>query len=398
MAYVRDMAPHKLNGDAVGTSAAAPPKSLRVLHLCAGNLFGGIETYLLTLAHYGSLEPRLTSEFAVCFPGRFRDELRAAGAPVHELGPVRLSRPWTVLRARRGLAALLASARPDRVVVHGSWSQFIFGPVVNRRRIPLVLQVHGPLSETSLLDRWARRVPVDLILTNSDHMLTGLASYYGDVPRLVYRCPVAADSVGGRSRDAVRAELGTPPDTVVIIQVSRLERWKGQHVLLQALASLSDVANWECWIVGGPQRPEEEHYLQELHAFAAVDCDGRRIKFLGQRSDVADLLRAADVFCQPNTGPEPFGIVFIEALYRGLCVATSNLGGGAEIVTPECGLLTPPGDPAALAAALAELIANPSRRRTATTSGPARAAQLCDPRRQLRTLYETLSAAHIRSS
>lgn len=398
MAAVSDMTRHESSGDAIGSSAAAPAKSLRVLHLCAGNLFGGIETYLLTLARSGSFEPRLKSEFAVCFPGRFEDELRAAGVPVHKLGPVRLSRPWTVLRARRRLNALLASARPDRVVVHGSWSQFVFGSVVNRRHIPLVLQVHGPLSETSLLDRWARRVPVDLILTNSDHMLAGLASFYGDVPRFVYRYPVAADSLGGRSRDAIRAELGTPPETVVIIQVSRLERWKGQQVLLEALARLSDVANWECWIVGGPQRPEEELYLQELRAFAAAECDGRRVKFLGQRSDVAELLRAADVFCQPNTGPEPFGIVFIEALYRGLCVATSNLGGGAEIVTPECGRLTPPGDAAALAATLAEWIANPSRRRTASISGPARAAQLCDPRRQIRTLYETLSAANVRSS
>ena len=58
----------------------APP--LRVLHVNAGNLFGGVETFLVTLARCHDLCPDMVPEYAVCFPGRFRDELTAAGVPV----------------------------------------------------------------------------------------------------------------------------------------------------------------------------------------------------------------------------------------------------------------------------------------------------------------------------
>ena len=91
------------------------------------------------------------------------------------------------------------------------------------------------------------------------------------------------------------------------------------------------------------------------------------------------LLAAADVLCQPNTGPEPFGVAFVEALYAGRPVVTSRLGGAIEIVAADCGLLVEPADPAALAAALAALIADPQSRARLGAAGPARARALCDP-------------------
>ena len=69
---------------------------------------------------------------------------------------------------------------------------------------------------------------------------------------------------------------------------------------------------------------------------------GERVAFLGARDDVPDLLAQADIFCQPNQSPEPFGIVFIEALQSGIPVVSSRLGGAAEIVDDTCGILIPP--------------------------------------------------------
>ena len=86
------------------------------------------------------------------------------------------------------------------------------------------------------------------------------------------------------------------------------------------------------------------------------------MRFLGQRADVPRLMAAADIFCQPDIGPEPFGIVFIEALYAGLPVVTSAFGGAVEIVDETCGILTAPGDTAAVATAVRSLIQDPSRR------------------------------------
>jgi len=365
-------------------------KPLRVLHLATGNIFGGVETFLLTLARSAKLEPLMTPEFAVCFPGRLRDELAATDCPVHDFGPVRISRPWTVWRARRRLRAVLRASLPDRVVVHGTWSRAVFGPVVRREGLPLVFYVHGPISEASFIDRCAARVPVDSIIANSEHTLRGCERFFVGVPHTVCRCPVESISRESRIRDETRHAIGTSMSGIVIIQVGRMERWKGHAVLIEALAQLRDPPDWECWIVGGMNRPDEEDYARELQSLATATGNGERIKFLGHRSDVDKLLQAADVFCQPNLSPEPLGLVFIEALYAGLCVVTSNFGGGAEIVSVDCGVLTPPGDTVAVANSLAKVITDSNFRRSAAVAGPARAAELCDPRRQIHRLYEAL--------
>ena len=60
-----------------------------------------------------------------------------------------------------------------------------------------------------------------------------------------------------------------------------------------------------------------------------------RVRFLGERRDVPLLMRAVDLFCQPNEGPEPFGVVFAEALLSGVPVVTADTGGAPEIVSDD---------------------------------------------------------------
>jgi glycosyltransferase involved in cell wall biosynthesis len=190
----------------------------------------------------------------------------------------------------------------------------------------------------------------------------------------------------------------TPGDATVIISACRLERWKGHDVLLEALGRLQTARPWECWLAGGAQRPHEAIYLAELRQLAGDLGLASRVRFLGQRSDVPRLLAAADIHCQPNTGPEPFGIAFIEAMYAGLPVVTSAIGGGAEVVDESCGVLTPPCDPDALAEALGSLVNDEDRRARLGRSGPDGALRLCDPSKQLRRLQDllaSLTGAHL---
>jgi hypothetical protein len=72
-----------------------------VLHVAAGNTYGGIERMLVTFA--ATPHPRIQQQFAVAFAGRLERELRAVGASVHRLPSPRASRPLTILRARRAL-------------------------------------------------------------------------------------------------------------------------------------------------------------------------------------------------------------------------------------------------------------------------------------------------------
>jgi glycosyltransferase involved in cell wall biosynthesis len=367
---------------------------MRVLHVSAGNLYGGVETVLVTLAHCCALTPALDCEFALCFAGRAENELRAAGATVHWLGEVRVRWPLSVLRARRALRGLIKRRGLDAVICHSPWSQAIFGRVVRAAGAASIFWLHDVIAGRHWLERWAAGAVPDLAICDSRFTAATLPLIYPRVPCEVVYYPVApAPNTSRADREAVRTELGTASGTVVVIQVSRMEEWKGHRLHLHALAHLNGVPGWTCWIVGGAQRPHEVRYLEALRGEAAALGIGPRVNFLGQRSDVARLLDAADIHCQPNTGPEPFGITFIEALYAGLPVVTTAIGGALEIVDGSCGMLVEPNDPAALTGALGKLIEDRELRARLGAAGPARAAALCDPARQMARMAEVLNQA-----
>jgi glycosyltransferase involved in cell wall biosynthesis len=366
---------------------------MRVLHLSADRLYGGVETMLLTLARHRDLCPEMLPAFGLCFTGRLSKELTESGAPPHPLGDVRISRYWSVLLARRRLERLLARVRPDVVVSHESWSHVVFAPVVRRHRLPLVFWAHSFRNARNWQQRWAGRTSPDLVVANSRATNATLGSLFPSARRAVVHCPVVARGPADpdANRRAIRAELDTPLDATVIAQACRLERWKGHTLLLSALARLAELPGWVAWIAGGAQRPLEQTYLAELRASAHRFGIADRVRFLGQRADVPNLLAAADIHCQPNTGPEPFGIAFIEALLAGLPVVTTALGAAPEIVDARCGVLVPPDDPAQLAEALRRLLTDPAERKRLGAGGPARGREMCDPASQLRKLADTLA-------
>ena len=119
---------------------------MKVLHINAGNMFGGVETILVTLARRRNLCPEMEPSYALCFEGRLSEELKATGVPVHFLGEARVSRFWTVLESRKRLRHLLAAQHFDVVVCHMAWNHAIFGPEVKRAQLPLVFWAHGPAS------------------------------------------------------------------------------------------------------------------------------------------------------------------------------------------------------------------------------------------------------------
>jgi glycosyltransferase involved in cell wall biosynthesis len=367
---------------------------MRVLHVTSGNMYGGVETFLATLARESVAVPEMDSEFVVCFEGRCSQELCALGRTPYVVGDVRVSRPHTLIRARRGLAKLLAGASFDVVVCHQPWTYVVFGGVARRAGLPVVLWVHMATDGTHWLERLARSARPDLAICNSRFTAAKTARWLPGVIEHVY-CPVTAplpQSSEQPDRNALRRSLKTAAEDVVIIQVSRLESWKGQHVLLEALARLRDGSAWTCWLVGGTQRPSEAIYQQQLERIAVAGGIADRVRFLGERRDVPALLAAADLFCQPNTSPEPFGLSLVEALHAGLPVITSNIGGACEIVDASCGLLTPPGDSSAVAGALARLTDDAALRARLGDAARRRPEVLCDPPRQMRRIYDVLSS------
>jgi len=368
---------------------------MKALHLAAGNLFGGVETYLLALARLRDFCPKMDPEFGTCFPGRLRDELAAIGVPVHDLGEIRVSRPWSVSAGRRRLKKLVRDRHIDTVVTHGSWAHVVFAPAVRAAGARLVNFVHDLLLSGHWLNRWAARTQPDAVVANSRFTAGTIGKVFPNRAAEVVYFPMERNTTVF-DRRSIRLSLDTSGNAVVILLASRLERMKGHCVLLRALGSLKDVPNWVAWMAGGPQKGGEAAYQQELESYAEAEAIVTRIRFLGQRTDIPALMTAADIYCQPNTGPETFGITFVEALANGLPVVSSAIGGAAEIVNNDCGILCPPGDANALADALRDLIVNPRHRLSLSEAGPVRAASLCDPADQLSKLASVITNDEMR--
>jgi len=160
-------------------------------------------------------------------------------------------------------------------------------------------------------------------------------------------------------RKAVRAELrgalNLPADTVLIGGVGRLIEQKGYTYALQAFALLErDFPAAQLVLIGdGPLKTP-------LHAEARRLGLARRVHFMGWRADAAALMAGLDVFVMPSLW-EGFGLVLLEAMASGLPIVATAVSAIPEIVVEgETGLLVPPRDPAALAAALRVLLADPA--------------------------------------
>jgi glycosyltransferase involved in cell wall biosynthesis len=231
----------------------------------------------------------------------------------------------------------------------------------------------------------------DFVVFNS--AFTQSRPAFPGVPGQVIHCPVASPpALAPGERRALRAELGADEDDVVVFMAARLEPWKGHEVLLEA-ARLLPHARVRIWIAGGVQRQAEVAYHDRLVTSAASAGLDAVVSLLGEREDVPTLLRLADVYCQPNLRGEPFGIAIAEAMRAGLPCVVSAAGGAAELLDDSCGVVTAPGDAAAVAAALEHLTGNRALRDAMGRAAIERSSRLTDPRGRLDDLESMLTAA-----
>jgi glycosyltransferase involved in cell wall biosynthesis len=343
----------------------------RVIHLHAGNLLGGVEQALLAFERMAALAPSLTSRFACAYQGPFAATLREMGARVEPLGIPRLSRPWSVWNSRRKAKALLATGGFDAAVCHSAWAIAVWGPAVLQTRIPLVLWQHDLWNGRRCIERLASRTRPHLVVTNSHTTAATTPLVYPGIEPRVCHLPVAVieDHLACEARIRIRRDLGADDRTTAILLAARMDKGKGHHALLAAFAQLATLPA-ALWIAGAAQTPAERRYEQGLRAEANRLGLGERIRWLGWRADLHDVMRAADIYCQPNLYPESFGLVFAEALSVGTPVVTTRAGGAQEIVHADCGRLVEPGDTAGLAAALRELVVDAAVRGALGRSRP----------------------------
>ncbi len=163
-------------------------------------------------------------------------------------------------------------------------------------------------------------------------------------------------------RSALRGRLGLPPEAILVTYTGRLLRGKGLETLLAAFgqaAAHEPRAHLSLVGSGSGQALSVEEELRQRVREAGLEP---RVTFAGRVDDVEDWLRASDVFAFPSIF-EALGISLVEAAACGLPCVGSRTGGIVDVIEDgKTGKLFPPGDTAALAAALGELLSDPARR------------------------------------
>ncbi|MFB4321102.1 MULTISPECIES: glycosyltransferase family 4 protein [Paenibacillus] len=147
--------------------------------------------------------------------------------------------------------------------------------------------------------------------------------------------------------------LSSPSNKKIIICTGRLEKVKGQHVLLDSLAQLKKKrSDWVCWIVGKGGMEKALKKKSKRHGL------GKYVKFLGRRDDIPALLKQADIFVIPSL-EDNYPYSLIEAQVAGKAIIGSKAGGITEMVDhSENGLLVPPGNSQALYREMKKLLEN----------------------------------------
>ncbi|WP_405163589.1 glycosyltransferase family 4 protein [Nocardia sp. NBC_01499] len=284
--------------------------------------------------------------------GRFDSRAMTIGS-----GPVRLIAGFLRLLRLGWTLGATATELGANVLVAESSKALVMGAVAARRaRIPLVWQVHDRISTDyfgrlpTLVLRLLGRLFSRGYLANSRTTASTLP--IGRRPALVAYPGVELGI------DLPRPDQRAPADTVVAV-VGRLSPWKGQDVLLRALAA-TKVRPRQVFLIGGtffdeePYRAELERLAQEL---------ALPVTFTGHVDDPAEYLRDADILVHSSVLPEPFGQVVVEGMHAGCAVIASIPGGPAEIVRPGVdGLLVDGGDEQQLTTALDTLIGDPALR------------------------------------
>ncbi|MFO7768240.1 MAG: glycosyltransferase [bacterium] len=340
-----------------------------VLHVVTRLEAGGVPLSLLPLLeglHERGLEVELATGLTEPPARDMLDAARTLDIPLHVVPSlVRDPHPLKDLTALFTLRRIMLRGGHRVVHTHTSKGGFIGRLAGVLAGVPVrVYSPHGTILE-GYFTGWKRRLftALERRAARWTHAIVGLTpeesrSYLeagiGE-PSQHVQIPVSIDPAPYRSppeerRQEGRRKRGIGEDEVVIVNVGRLVPVKDQATLLHALALLPGGLDWSCWFIGdGPDRDVLETLSEQLGV-------GGRVRFLGHREDVPDLLPLADIFALTSVN-EGFGRVILEAFAAHLAVIATRVGGVPTVVEEgRAGMLVPPKDPEALAARLRDLI------------------------------------------
>ncbi|MEZ5377885.1 MAG: glycosyltransferase family 4 protein [Acidimicrobiales bacterium] len=336
-------------------------ETMTVLGVTPTGVLSGAERVLIRHALAG---PSFGDTWAIACPdGPAADRIESDGirrVRVPELklggGPRPLAAAWLALNNLRALRPLWREARRADVIIANS---VLCLPVLKLLRAlgvetPVAWLVHDVITRPDLerMAKWSASV-VDRSIPVSE--ASAELSRAMGIPTTVVR-----NGINPRTEEA------EPTDDDPVIGLNAvLTHWKGQHVLLEAMALVDPPARAE--LLGGTL-PKDGPYEAQLRERAAQPDLAGRVSFLGHTEDTDSVMQKWTIAVSASVEPEAGPLSVLEAMSLGLPVIVTNHGGAPEIAL-DTGLIVEPGDPAALAEAITTLLANSSRRHTLGQAG-----------------------------
>jgi glycosyltransferase involved in cell wall biosynthesis len=298
--------------------------------------------------------------------GRLEAELKRSGGELIRL-PIASKNPATMWRNAGRLADIIRKRNVSLIHARSrapGWSALA---AARRTGIPYVATYHGIYPGNGPFKRLYNSVMArgDAVIANSEWTAAHIRATY---PHLVKRLAVIPrgldldtfnpDTVRGERIEQLRRSWGIEREHRVLLLPGRVTRNKGHGVFLAALSQLkrqgSLAPDIRAVVAGDPQGRDD--YVREVEKLAAT-LDGAAL-LVPHVSDMAAAYLASDIVVSPSTAPESFGRVPPEAaLMRRPVIATDHGGSRETVLAGRSGLLVPPRDSAALAAALADLLA-----------------------------------------
>jgi len=334
---------------------------MKILFLDQSGKPGGAELCLIDIA-----KPYRDRAFVGLFAdGPFKTLLQQNHIPVEVLTnqAISVQKSSSLLQGLASLKQLIPLiikvvqiAQDYDVIYANTQKALVIGAIASFfARRPLVYHLHDILSKEHF-SQTNRSIAVNLanhfaslVIANSQASQTAFVQAGGraDLTAVVYN---GFDSKIYQTCESdvkqLQSELGLA-GKFVVGHFSRIAPWKGQHILIDALAKCSEKVTA---ILVGDALFGEQNYVQQLHKQVADFGLENRVKFLGFRADIPQLMTACNLVAHTSTFAEPFGRVIVEAMLCGTPVVATKAGGAIELVEPGInGFLVKPGEPEELA-------------------------------------------------
>lgn len=336
-----------------------------------GERLGGAEAMLQSILDGA---PQAGHEFELLFfgDGPWVGELRAAGFFVEVLAAGRLREPHRWLASVVRLARIIRRRRPDLVLNWSAKTQLYGAPaaVLAGMRDRVVWWQQLIPSERSWLDRAATLLPARAVGCYSTAAADAQRRLFPSRRTFVVSPGTPAPEPGPGPAEAEAARLSLLPGVPVVGLVGRLQSWKGQDRLLEAQALLRERGlAIQTLIVGGDSWGLSPDYAASLPRLAERLALGDAVTLTGEVPDAGPYVERMDVLVNASD-PEPFGIVLLEAMARGVAVMAVDSGGPGEFIDDgRTGVLARSGEPEALADALEPLLRDDALRTRIALAG-----------------------------